>query len=378
MKPDWVVVADDLTGALDTAAALAAGGGAQVVLDADDDWPDARVLAVSTRSRDEGHDVASRRTAAAVERALALGARVFVKIDSLLRGPVGPVVAAALGAHPAGSPRLALVAPAFPEMGRTTRGGRLVLTGEPAVEGRDLAAALVAVGLRVRVVDRAEALPDGTSAGPVEVLVLDCASDEDLARVAAAAAVMPGALLVGTAGLAAQLARDAVSRRGPRLPPPGGRALGAIGSFAPQAAAQVAAAVRAGARQVVVSPAPLAAGRKAADLLAAGPVVLTPDQRVRHPDPIAVAASLADAVEQAVDAAELLVLSGGHTAQVVLDRLGVARLVDVVQLAPGVVASAMPGRRQTLVTKAGAFGADDALLRLIAPAASPPAERNPT
>jgi 4-hydroxythreonine-4-phosphate dehydrogenase len=376
--PDWVVVADDLTGALDTAAALAGGGGAQVLLDADDAWPDARVLAVSTRSRDEGQEAASGRTTAAVERARALGARVFLKIDSLLRGPVGPLVAAALSARPAGSPRLALVAPAFPAMGRTTRGGRLVLAGEPTVEGRDLAAALVAVGLRVRVVGRAEALPDGRSAEPVDVLVLDCSSDDDLARVATAAATAPGALLVGSAGLAAQLARRTASRSAPRLPLPSGRSLGAIGSFAPQAAAQVAAAVLAGARQVVVSPAPLAAGRKAADLLAAGPVVLTPDQRVRHPDPTAVAAGLADAVEQAVDAADLLVLSGGHTAQVVLDRLGVTRLVDVVQLSPGVVASVMPGRRQTLVTKAGAFGADDALLRLIAPAASPISERNPT
>ncbi|MGT2425031.1 four-carbon acid sugar kinase family protein [Amnibacterium kyonggiense] len=377
MVPDWVVVADDLTGALDTAAALAGGGDAQVVLDADGEWPDARVLAVSTRSRDEGHDVARRRTAAAVQRALALEARVFLKIDSLLRGPVGPVVAAALGAHRAGSARLAVVAPAFPATGRTTRGGRLVLTEEPGAEGRDLAAALAAVGLRVRVVDRAEALADGGSAEPAEALVVDCATDDDLARVAAAAAALPGALLVGTAGLAAQLAGTAPPRSAPPVPAASGRSLGAIGSFAPQAAAQVAAAVLAGARQVVVSPAPLAAGRKAAGLLAAGPVVLTPDQRVRHPDPIAVAAGLADAVEQAVGEADLLVLSGGHTAQVVLDRLGVTRLVDVVQLAPGVVASTMPGRRQTLVTKAGAFGADDALLRLIAPAASV-RERNPT
>jgi uncharacterized protein YgbK (DUF1537 family) len=376
VSPDWVVIADDLTGALDTAAALAGDGEAQVVLDADAAWPQARVLAVSTRSRDESAAEAARRTAAAVSRALARGARVFLKIDSLLRGPVGPVVAAALRAHPAEHSRIAVVAPAFPAMGRFTRGGRVQLAGEPVPAIPDLTAALAAAGLRPRVVGRAEAMPDRSEAESVDVLVVDCESDEDLARIAGAFAGAGTALLVGTAGLAAQLAPPTATSSPPRRPPARRYALVAIGSFAPQAHAQVAAALRAGAQHLVVSHAPLASGRAAAALLSTGPVVLTPDHRVRHPDPIAVAAGLADAVAEAADAAGLLVLSGGHTAQVVLDRLGVSRLEHVQQVEPGVVVSAIPGRPQTVVTKAGAFGDDDALLRVLDLLPSATRERN--
>jgi 4-hydroxythreonine-4-phosphate dehydrogenase len=69
------------------------------------------------------------------------------------------------------------------------------------------------------------------------------------------------------------------------------------------------------------------------------------------------------------------VLSGGHTAQVVLDRLGVPLLELVAELEPGVVASRMPGRRQLVVTKAGAFGHDRTLLELLHPFPSPRPER---
>jgi uncharacterized protein YgbK (DUF1537 family) len=75
-------------------------------------------------------------------------------------------------------------------------------------------------------------------------------------------------------------------------------------------------------------------------------------------------------VAEAADLADLLVLSGGHTAQAVLDRLGATRLDLVAELEPGVVASRSPGLRQLVVTKAGAFGDDATLLRLLPPLTS--------
>ena len=54
--------------------------------------------------------------------------RLFVKIDSTLRGPIEALVAGALE----GSGRdVAVVAPAFPEQGRLLVGGRLQLLATP-------------------------------------------------------------------------------------------------------------------------------------------------------------------------------------------------------------------------------------------------------
>src|SRR3989304_1277724 len=63
--------------------------------------------------------------------------RVFKKIDSTMRGAVGPEVEALLGVAQA---RTALVCPAFPAEGRTVVGGILRVHGLPAPEspvGRD-------------------------------------------------------------------------------------------------------------------------------------------------------------------------------------------------------------------------------------------------
>jgi uncharacterized protein YgbK (DUF1537 family) len=94
-------------------------------------------------------------------------------------------------------------------------------------------------------------------------------------------------------------------------------------------------------------------------------VLLTPEPALHGADPSAVAGLLGEAAAVAADRAEVLVLSGGHTAQAVLDRLGVARLELLAELEPGVVLSRAPGHPWLIVTKAGAFGDEGTLLRLL-------------
>jgi len=154
----WVLMADDLTGAAECAAAFALHATTSVVLRSEAPWPDTDVVAIDTDTRRVSATAAATRVAEAVRRARAGGAGVVKKIDSTLRGNVGAEIGAALealeGAAESSRP-LALVAAAFPAVGRTTLGGRLHVDGFAATaapfEG-DLAALLQDTGMRVETV----------------------------------------------------------------------------------------------------------------------------------------------------------------------------------------------------------------------------------
>lgn len=129
------ILADDLTGALDSATAfigLPDVAGVPVGLDATGPWPDAaaRVAAVSTGSR----DVPLADLPGLLDAAWAWlgGADIaFKKVDSLLRGNTFDELR--LAARSGHFDRV-VFAPAFPQQGRLTLGGRLHLggaTGEP-------------------------------------------------------------------------------------------------------------------------------------------------------------------------------------------------------------------------------------------------------
>ena len=60
-----------------------------------------------------------------------------------------------------------------------------------------------------------------------------------------------------------------------------------------------------------------------------------------------------------------LVVTGGETARAVLMHAGVDQLVVCGELEPGVVWSTVPGRALSVVTKAGAFGDSEVLVRCI-------------
>lgn len=139
--PRLLVIADDLTGANDTGVQFARHGiSTEVLLD----WhvPHLRsgceVLVVNTESRHISEPEAVHRVSHLARIGLAAGVkRYFKKTDSTLRGNIGAELEAlrtTLGAH-----HLFFV-PAFPELGRTTRGGLHFVHGVPIAEsafGRD-------------------------------------------------------------------------------------------------------------------------------------------------------------------------------------------------------------------------------------------------
>lgn len=111
--------------------------------------------------------------------------RVFVKIDSTLRGPIAGLVEGALSAS---GRSLAIVAPAFPEQGRHIRNGHLLVNGQVGPSLVDLL-------------------------GPLSVRIVDAEASATLAEVARSVADHPEWLLVGSAGLARRLAPPHVPTR---------------------------------------------------------------------------------------------------------------------------------------------------------------------
>jgi uncharacterized protein YgbK (DUF1537 family) len=149
------ILADDLTGAVDTAAPFATEDASiRIAWRAEDD-DDAAPMAFDTESRQVNAQTAEGRVRTALPWLRDAGTS---KLDSLLRGNTLAelAVCATLGDFPR-----VVVAPAFAEQGRITRRGAQIV---PEVAGApplavDLAEALAGRGVPVRIVPRGEELP---------------------------------------------------------------------------------------------------------------------------------------------------------------------------------------------------------------------------
>ncbi len=214
------IVADDLTGAMDSSGYFASlGHGTIVVLDLS--YPaEAEVKVITTNSRAEAPEFAREQVTAAVS-SLA-GRVVYKKIDSTLRGNVGVELAAAMAAMKS---QKAIVAPAFPAVGRTTVGGVLLVNGVPVAETQFSRDPILPVkeshiptllekalgrkvgSLSVRDIEAgAEALYEKVISLPQEVLVADVTDQSHLAGIARAAVQAKGRwLLCGSGGMAREL-----------------------------------------------------------------------------------------------------------------------------------------------------------------------------
>jgi len=222
-----VVLADDLTGANDTGVQFAKQGLRSLVLISLPDSPadlDEDVLIVDTQSRALPPAEAYERVAQAVGLFRERGPfqALYKKIDSTLRGNLGPEIDALMDVC---GFELAVVAPAFPKNGRITVGGRHFLGGAP-LEATEIARdpvcpvgeshipTLIAkqtgrvvghVGIK-DVLAGSDGILDAMRrlcAGGSEVLVCDAWQDDHLAMIAMAAVRLQKPVLwVGSAGLA--------------------------------------------------------------------------------------------------------------------------------------------------------------------------------
>ncbi|HEY1934470.1 MAG TPA: four-carbon acid sugar kinase family protein [Acetobacteraceae bacterium] len=329
------LLADDLTGALDSAARFVPLVGPVPVLRPGDDLPPTAAIDAGTRELDP-----SKAAIAVSCLAAHLGDAdiAFKKIDSLLRGHVAAELAACMRHFDH-----CVLAPAFPFQGRVTRNGRQLLRGQDI--GVDLAAELRAHGLAVS--------------------VLDAGTDADLDVLVAAHRTVPGRVLwCGTGGLAGALAgrRDVPC---PQLPRP---ILALVGSDHPVAASQVAAVGPLLHHIGDDTAADRAALRRSLETGAAAACVMLPAGASRSEAARRIAARFS-AVLAAMPRPGTLFVTGGETLRGLCDALAVQWLEVDGELMPGVPASILRGGDwdgQRVVSMSGAFGDVDFLARLLA------------
>lgn len=168
-------LADDLSGALDAAAAFHRAGRSVVVALTVEAWPEDAadaIVGITTETRNVSPARAAEKVSSLMARARAKGARlVYKKVDSTLRGPVAAELAALAAALP--EARLLFV-PANPSVGRTVRAGRLLVHGVPVAEtefARDPLSPVRESSIRALL---------GNAAGP-RVTIADAETDADLA-----------------------------------------------------------------------------------------------------------------------------------------------------------------------------------------------------
>lgn len=334
------LLADDLTGALDSAAKFVPLHG-PIATTWRTDTPLHQSVAIDTATRDLSADDA-RTAIARFAPLLDNGDPAFKKIDSLLRGHIALELAACMRRFDH-----CILAPAFPFQGRITRGGcQLVRTQDGWRDtGVDLQAALDAQGLDLR--------------------PRDAETDADLDAIVAEGRSLPGRVLwCGTGGLAGALAGHLPVVK-PDVPRP---ILALIGSDHPVSAGQLAAVSHMHTRL------PHAGAATIAQHLKRGAAAVTVDLPANTPRDAACGTINAHfaALLQIIDRPGTLFVTGGETLRHLCDTLHIMHLDVDGEIEPGIPTSILRGGAwdgQRLVSKSGAFGDDRFLHRLLHTAA---------
>lgn len=360
------LVADDLTGALDTAVEfVAALGPVQVAWgQVPADIGDTLGFDVATR---EGNETDARDRVAGIAAATGFSASAcaYLKLDSLLRGHAGAEIATLWSA---GGFDAAVIAPAFPYQGRITAGGRQRVTTRAMREpvGEDLVASLNALGLPVR------RRRPGTSVSS-GIAIWDASSDEDLDVIVDAALKAEAAgrriLWCGSGGLAGALARRRFGTAAPDAFSPAGPILGLFGTDHPVTHDQLMQAGDAAIRLVDGSPMSAEHVREQLGTVGAALVAFDLAPMSRRQAQRRIAAEMA-ALTGRLDPPATLVCGGGETLRGLADALGATALDVVGRIVPGVPVARLRGGRWDgvpIISKSGAFGDPDFLKRLVAP-----------
>ena len=397
-----LIIADDLTGAADCAVAFSATRARSLVLLADDlavTAGDDCTLAIDADTRRLAPSMAASRVLSIHARLKGEGRRLYQKMDSTLRGNWATEVAALQLV--AGT---AIVAPAHPEVGRVVCGGHVYVRGEPlettqiwarenAHRPAGIEAQLLEAGLKSVTLDA-----DDFESSPHELavqigklvsqrapaVIVNARSRKALRVLAAATVSLRGAFFwVGSGGLAQEIAA---------LHPGGGPgaetasvvALGpvlvVVGSPS-QVSDRQCATLKAccSVEEIVVAPHVLRDGPSHPAWITLqtkiGQVLEEPkDLLVRIDSGVRfdacegpqLATALASLIGPCLSAVTGIVATGGETARAILTEARIECLEVLYELEAGVVVSRPfkhgNERAPIVVTKAGAFGSDRALL----------------
>ncbi|MFW6151313.1 MAG: four-carbon acid sugar kinase family protein, partial [Chloroflexota bacterium] len=395
----FAVIADDLTGAMDTGVTFARMGLDTVVSFGTgvSEGPAAVVVTTDSRASNPG-DAYDR------VRSIIPGYSDFYlykKIDSTLRGNVGRELQAIMEAR---HPQKVVVCPAFPENKRTVLGGSLLVDGTPVDQtyfandplcpiseahiptllGQQLGVAVGHIDLPA-VEDEAHRLWQQIRDNTFDVLVLDATERRHLSAISRALALAGEDWLpCGSAGLASELpAAFGHPRQGrptTSLPTTTLPVLLVAGSRNEVTARQLQAAqdilgiglVSLDLQEFISrkgrKPRTHQLGNEVAKRLAAGETIaLTSTFSAYVPSLSRLAASIMASIAVHVlqkQALAGLVLTGGDVARALCESLQVTGIRVLCELQPGIAVGELVGGTQQdlkVVTKAGGFGNDHAL-----------------
>jgi len=397
------IIADDLTGAMDSSGYFAEKGLTTVVVLAPGYSSTADVVVVSTNSRADEADSACEKVRQAVKRLA--GRIVYKKIDSTLRGNIGVELDAAMDELACDK---AIVAPAFPAVGRTTVDGFLLVDGtrvagtqfaqdpiSPVRESHIPTLLEKATGRQAGLVsvEQIDAGPEAfyhrVTGMPQAVIVCDVVAQHHLASIARAASLAKGRwLLCGSGGLAREL--HLLLADVPRSSTPASRnascgpALVVVGSRNRVAATQLLKARDEIGLPIVDLAVEELNGndirlrevsrtvRQADRHLGQGKSVALTSTFSRYVPALkqAVAPAMAEAVARLLAGQRFagLFLCGGDIAVEVCRRLSVSAIRLHGEVEPGVPAGEIVGGQaegMRVVTKAGGFGTEAALIESI-------------
>lgn len=348
-----VIIADDLTGACDSAVAFAAVANPVRVHITPDFSVSSAVTLLSTNSRDLPANEAVERLAEVASK-LPADCSVFKKIDSVFRGNTFTDIANSIELFPA---ELALLAPAYPAMGRRLRNGVLEVDGHGGTESIPILELLKQHGCAPRLVrasTNAEGLASEVSAAlsnGTKLILCDATEKAELsAIVEAAESLRRRTLWIGSGGLAHAIA-GRWPKQGPAAEPglPAGEVVFFIGSDHPVTLEQ----------QLHLE--------RTSGIGRAGPadsrsrVVSVPRNNASE----AVLRATRDMDERD---AGCLFMTGGDTALATCRALGIASLRLQREFVPGVPMCIAEGGRfdgVTVILKSGGFGERDLLCRIL-------------
>ncbi|MEJ5377364.1 MAG: four-carbon acid sugar kinase family protein [bacterium] len=400
---ELVVIADDLTGAADTTVRFCPYMEEVWLFPGEipsSPWDpsSSTALGVHTDSRNlpphEAHNRLSTWTSWLIKMAPAL---VYKKVDSCMRGNVGVEVQALLEAL---AKPCAFIAPAYPEMGRTTLGGVHLVYGVPVSQSEMARDPLCPVGSselremvsgpwKLPVAHLSLELLEGSQmslqrhierlvSSGIRQITFDATQMRHLRKIAAMALKMD-ALPVGSAGLATALAQSRFEHRKASREEPLKmgleRHLFVVGSNSPRAKTQMTVLLKN--PMVCRLSVPWESyGKKKEPWdwisgMRRGCILLTPEQpRAQGPDPKRMTQALALAAKKIVQiwSPQTLFLTGGETAQAALTHLAVESILLLAEPLPGVVLGRAHGGSKPgmlILTKAGAFGEDQIMARIL-------------
>jgi uncharacterized protein YgbK (DUF1537 family) len=418
------IIADDLTGASDSGVQFARKGlETQVIFDLEHFYTDIRemdAVVLDTDSRSVSQEVAYEKvTEAAIQVKQSGFKHVYKKMDSTLRGNLGTEIDAVMDKIQVD---FAVVAPAFPKIGRTTLNGVHFLNGvsidqteisrDPKCPVKESNLVKLFTSQSKRKVDLIplETLRSGNKQvlsqiksllqEHIEIIVFDAVTEEDLQQIAEMMASSDYRVLwAGSAGLADYLPKalsfSVSSSKVLAIPVTNKPVLLVAGSISKVTRGQVStfnmnpqvAAVDLNTVQAIASDegslqvikrcrkellTAISVGSDVSLCASSSPEHVKSSKAAgaaRGFDPTEVSNRIADILGEIasgiIQEAELqgVILTGGDTAKAVCRHLGVSGIQLIKEIEPGIPLGKLVGNKPLwVVTKAGAFGNENSLL----------------